>query len=388
MKRPHTILSSVTIRNFKAIHYSKALKFTPLTVLIGNNGSGKSSVIEGLETVHTLVTRDLDAAMQMWHGIEHIRNKSRQQKKYIDTKTGTQTIKFTLKGKIDKSRFSATTEINVRGADNELLLEHELVKYGGTTYKRSPEGQISQLDAEPANIHKQPILLSPGVSILGNTLKPYINRWQFLKLAPNEMGNPRPQMRTQRGVPLAKDGSNIAEYLWDIRRQYPEVIDGIIEAMNYVLPYARDIQPQLTSEIERTAYLQLTEQNWKIPGWLLSTGTLRVLAMLALFRHPTPPPLIVIEEIENGLDPRTVHLIMNEIRQVVESGRSQIVFTTHSPYLLDLVPLESVIFVEREDASDPVFSRPANEAEKAKWAETFGTGKLFTMGRLSRRTLE
>jgi hypothetical protein len=64
-----------------------------------------------------------------------------------------------------------------------------------------------------------------------------------------------------------------------------------------------DLQPGLTSEIERTVYLQMSEQNSKVPGWLLSTGALRILAILALLRHPDPPPLLVIEEIvrENRL---------------------------------------------------------------------------------------
>ena len=83
----------------------------------------------------------------------------------------------------------------------------------------------------------------------------------------------------------------------------------------------------------------MTEADFTVKGWLLSTGTLRILALLALFRHPEPPPLIIIEEIENGLDPRSVHLIVEEIRRVTESGRSQVILTTHSPYLLDLLDL-------------------------------------------------
>jgi len=70
-------------------------------------------------------------------------------------------------------------------------------------------------------------------------------------------------------------------------------------------------------------YLQLTERDFKVPGWLLSSGTLRILALWQLLRHPTPPPLIAIEEIENGLDPRTVHLLVEEIRVAVESGKTQ-----------------------------------------------------------------
>lgn len=45
MNKP-PILREVVIRNFKAIRESGRLKLTPLTILIGNNGSGKSSLIE------------------------------------------------------------------------------------------------------------------------------------------------------------------------------------------------------------------------------------------------------------------------------------------------------------------------------------------------------
>ena len=94
--------------------------------------------------------------------------------------------------------------------------------------------------------------------------------------------------------------------LFAIRSLDQDAFRGIIETLQYVLPYAHDLQPILTSELERAVHLEMHEKDYKIPGWLLSTGTLRILALLALFRHPEPPPLIVIEEIENGLDPRTI----------------------------------------------------------------------------------
>ena len=146
------------------------------------------------------------------------------------------------------------------------------------------------------------------------------------------------------------------------------------------------MQPALTSELERTVYLQLAERDFKVPGWLLSTGTLRILAILAVLRHPTPPPLILIEEIENGMDPRTIHLLVSEIQNAVESGRTQVIVTTHSPYLLDLIPLSNIVFVERQDGGDPVFTRPADDQEKTRWAKDFGPGQLYTMSRLSRGT--
>ncbi|RKY21690.1 MAG: chromosome segregation protein SMC, partial [Planctomycetota bacterium] len=43
-------LLSFCLKNFKAVQNSKTIRFTPLTVFIGNNGSGKSSIVEAMET--------------------------------------------------------------------------------------------------------------------------------------------------------------------------------------------------------------------------------------------------------------------------------------------------------------------------------------------------
>ena len=55
-------LETVRIRNFKAIRDSGVVTFTPLSVFIGNNGSGKSSLIEGLETFQNVIRQGLDDA--------------------------------------------------------------------------------------------------------------------------------------------------------------------------------------------------------------------------------------------------------------------------------------------------------------------------------------
>jgi predicted ATPase len=126
----------------------------------------------------------------------------------------------------------------------------------------------------------------------------------------------------------------------------------------------------------------MTEEDFKVPGWLLSTGTLRILALLACLRHPDPPPLLVVEEIENGLDPRTIHLLVEEFRAAIDAKKTQIIVTTHSPYLLDLLDLSHIVVVERVDG-EPVFHRP-DKAQLAEWSKSFAPGRLYTMGRLTR----
>lgn len=200
------------------------------------------------------------------------------------------------------------------------------------------------------------------------------------------MTEPMPQKRSYGAIKLNQDGSNIAEYLQSIRDQDIQAFNGIIDALKVVLPFAEDLQPAITSELDRKVYLMMSEENIadKLPGWLLSTGTLRILALLAVMRHPTPSPVIIIEEIENGLDPRTIHLLVDEIRYFVESGRGQVVVTTHSPYLLDLLNLSQLVVVERNTSGSPVFTRPASQKSLEEWAQKFSPGKLYTMGKLKR----
>lgn len=382
MKPKPTRLDSVRIRNFKALPDSGAVKLTPLTVLIGNNGSGKSSLVEALETVQTMVVGDLDQAMQLWRGIEHVRHKGKPPR-YRPGEGGelrAQTpLEFHLRGRLDGQKFAASSVINERGGPNQLAFEKESVDIG-TQHDERREAEAPRIN--DGRKQRAGRMLRPSHSLLGVWLGDYVRRWQFLRLSPQEMGRPRPQTRSRAEIQLAPDGSNVAEYLLAIRNLDPDAFQGIIEALQFVLPYVSDVQPTITSELERAVYLQMAEADYKVPGWLLSTGTLRFLALLACLRHPNPPPLLVIEELENGLDPRTMHLIVEEIRSALDTGRMQIVVTTHSPFLLDLFDLSHIVVVERVDGR-PTFTRP-DERALAKWSKSFSPGRLYTMGRLTR----
>jgi predicted ATPase len=408
MKTP--MLQSFRLENFKAVRDSGTVKFGPLTAFIGNNGSGKSSLIEGLETLHSIVTEGVDKAMQQWRGIEHIWHQglSRQLRMSKDgVAYHVNPMRFYLRGRAGENLtpFTSSTEVTLRPGGNELLIYQERVSFTrGPKYERDPTGKITaqptrstkpgeevsgpafraQLDDRGYFRQAEPLSNDNSLLEQVQTTAKFISAWQFLTLIPQNMGAPIPQSRTGGTIRLAKDGSNIAQYLLDIRTKDSNAFDGIVETLQYVLPYTRDLQPSLTSELERTVYLQLTEADFKVPGWLLSTGTLRLLCLLALLRHPDPPPLIVIEEIENGLDPRTVNLVVDEIRDAVEAGRTQLILTTHSPYLLDLLTLSHIVLVERVDGK-PTFTRPADRESLHEWAKEFAPGQLYTMDLLSRK---
>jgi predicted ATPase len=382
-------LRSFRLQNFKAVRDSGAVKFGPLTVFIGNNGSGKSSLVEGLETFRDIVADGLDAAMRRWHGFEHVWNhavKHELREARNHRPAHTHPMIFRLDLDMRPSRWRVQQEINISEGGNKLFIQREqVVCYDGVTmrrYTRDAQGkQTAVLPGEEEPVTRGP-RLADGRSILKELAPTFPQHWQFLSLFPDAMGQPVPQQRATDRVHLPRTGENVAQYLNEIRERDRDAFVGILESLRYVLPFAADVQPARTSELERAFYLKLKEEDFEVPGWLLSTGTLRILALLGCLRHPDPPDVLVVEEVENGLDPRTIQLLVEEMRAAVEAGTTQIILTTHSPYLLDLLDLSQIVVVERVDGQ-PTFTRPDKEG-LAKWAESFAPGRLYTMGRLTR----
>jgi predicted ATPase len=393
-------LKSFRSKNFKAVRDSKTIKFGDLTVLIGNNGSGKSSIIEGLETYRNIIFDGLDEAMSRWKGFEHIQNKAVSHRliNYVEQRSyRTNPICFEIGWNTNKASIEIATDQNgdkIFIRDEEITLgKNKLIGRDGDGYVflmnvtefstplykyEDNDSAFAAINFIHPNYYRLPEEEISSFTEMYNSIK----RWQFVNLNPAAMGDPRPRRRTDGRIDLANDGSNIAEYLLSIRQKDQAVFDGIVETLQYVLPYGKDLQSAITSELERTVYLQMTEGNFKVPGWLLSTGTLRVVALLALLRHPEPAPLIVIEEIENGLDPRTMNLIVEEIRNAIGLGRTQVILTTHSPYLLDLLDLSHIVLVERDETGQPTFTRPSDVESLQDWAKKYSPGQLYTMGRL------
>jgi predicted ATPase len=411
MKAPN--LRRIKIENFKAIQNSGSIKLTPLTVFIGNNGSGKSSIIEGLMTYQMIIQQGLDDAINYWRGFDYIRNRAvphTLSSKGVDRPHERNPVIFKFGYEDYRVGMSITQspsgEVFIFDETIDILESNGFSRdvYGrafrSINFSRDFTGSVNYHNVSHDNAYQAEILGkssdTQGILALNSVqerlrqfnhseIYSQIADWQFINFNPAIMGNPiAPRLSPDR-VKLAPNASNLGHYLLDLYKIDINAFNGLVETLQYVLPYAKDLQVQATSpaELERRIYLKMTEGNFQVPGWLLSTGTLRVVAILALLRHPFPPPLIIIEELENGLDPRTINLLVEEIRQAIESGKTQVIITTHSPYLLDLLHLSQIVIVERNEQGEPIFSRPADKPTLEEWSKQFTPGQLYTMGQLN-----
>lgn len=204
--------------------------------------------------------------------------------------------------------------VNINPSGDELFIQKEVLELlsnkSKTVFTRTDTGELFIKENQNKNSHLTEKEQFQGKCLEGESLISTftvqqkfkqdniftnILNWQFLNLNPYSMVSPKPRKLTDKNLSLASNGSNLAEYLLSIYKLDSNVFDGIVETLQYILPYARYLQANVTSELEHHVYLQLTENNFKLPTWLLSTGTLRILALLAVLRHPKPAPLIVIE---------------------------------------------------------------------------------------------
>lgn len=394
------MIRSVRIRNFKALRDTGNIRLRDLSVFIGNNGSGKSSVFEALRFLQDAFRSGLAEAFRLYGGIENVRHNQARSPKIQTTKNGfrkqSAPIEINVVCEIEKKRYDYTVAINTTFDGDFLVVEHESLKFDKRTMFESNVTVGEQfnfieylsLDQSLTRDYATGQLFGADQTGTGPyaalVFGQYVRSWQFLTLNAHIMGQPATVDRLNPIVRLFPEGQNVAALLRQVAKD-PERLNAVVDKMKYVLPYASDIQTRTIADFEQKIELQLYEegQQQPIPGWLFSSGTLRILAMLSVLGQKELPSVLLIDEIENGLDPRTTALLMEELKRAIYHEGVQVIATTHSPYFLDLLELRHIIVTER--LPDKVlFSRPDDDKSLDAWKEKFSPGRLYTMNRLTR----
>jgi len=108
---------------------------------------------------------------------------------------------------------------------------------------------------------------------------PDFRRWLFINLNPHDIGQPRRRPESTGDEPHSKTGANLADILKDFLDTDPTGFDAMIDSLQYVVPYAANVRPDVTQDrVERRSLIRLTEsfknsRNVSLPGWVLSGGS-------------------------------------------------------------------------------------------------------------------
>ena len=194
---------------------------------------------------------------------------------------------------------------------------------------------------------------------------------------PNSLRDPQKVADSQ---PLVAGGENLASTLRGMVQKKNRFLPELKEALSVAVPGIRDIRV-----IQAGSYyvVELKHERGEGTGKELwfdlsqeSDGTLRLLAMLtALFQDPAPP-LIGLEEPEMAIHPGAMAVLADTMKEA--SLRGQVLVATHSPDLINLLPIESIRAVTAEDGSTKV-GRVAEHQLKSVKDNLFLPGELHSM---------
>ena len=154
-------------------------------------------------------------------------------------------------------------------------------------------------------------------------------RMSFLELLPERMREPS----VPGAARLGDSGENLPSVM--------EAICADAERGRTLMSWLQELTPMDVKDFDYPrdpsgrVHLHIVERNGrKVSAYSASDGTLRFLGILAALLSPNEGGLYFFEEIDNGIHPNRLWLLMDFIDRQTAKGNLQVITTTHSPALL------------------------------------------------------
>lgn len=156
-------------------------------------------------------------------------------------------------------------------------------------------------------------------------------------------------------VRLGVHGEGLANAIADLLLRGRDILERIEDGLTRAMPHVKRIDIKQRRAERRAAPVNEIElvirSGTRIPSRSVSDGVLLYLGYLYLVLGPNPAPLLLVEEPETGLHPgmlrKLVELFQNMTTGAYGGAATQVILTTHSPMLLNLIEPQGIRVVQR-----------------------------------------
>ena len=379
------------VRNFKVLkdvtlgrlgNQRKKQPLTPMTVVIGKNGVGKSALFDAFGFLADALKSGVEEACDIRGrgGFKKIRTQGEtgpiEFEVYYRERRRDRPITYQIDIAVDESGRPYVQRERLRqrrkGQKSGQPFFILLLNGGkGVAWKWEEEGIQIDEEAEQLDHWKLMDLIGAeesdrpeiieledqrrlGIATLGalrqhpriSAFRRFIESWHLSYFTPD----------AARGLPLAGPqqhlnihGNNLSNVVQFMEREYPERFKAILEDIAAKIPGIDQIDTERTSD--GRLLLRFNDKGFENPFYAqqVSDGTLKVFAYLLLLKDPSPPPFLCIEEPENGLYHKLLESLADEFREHASRrrGGSQVFITTHQPYFVNSLDPEEVWILEK-----------------------------------------
>ncbi len=405
------MIRKLTIRGFKSIKEAE-IPLGPFTVFIGPNASGKSNILEAIRVVQGLAlgypVRDVldgrqeEATRARWPGV---RGGSRYAA-FVPAEGSTTQSTLELGVEVGEGVAWRGWTVAVDPTAGIVTAEslHGLAKE--RAYYDAPAPQVEpRKDALVVQVDRGPGAKG-GRRSIGPVSHSLSVLTQFRGLVAGTESNEKIGLEVARALGdlqfLDPSPDNLRDYsqpgarrLGERGERFASVVETISKdeaSRKAFVGWLESLTPTHISDLHffRTDLGEVmfgVKENGlpvPIPAKPLSDGTLRFAVIAAALFQPDPPTMLLVEEVENGVNATRLHLLADLLRQLSAKARPQVLVTTHSPLLLAYLPeeaYENVIWCWRDEEDGSTCAMPITQVPHFKdvIART-PLGELFAKG--------
>lgn len=417
------MIRTVEALNFRCLRYVRQ-DLDRFHVLVGPNASGKTTFLDVIRFLGRLVSGDLDAA---------IRERSENLQDLVWLRQGTRfelavevEIPKELRSLVQPSAFTRCRYEVAVGVDPETqgnsvlaeqlflitkpltgdtpgdekprlfpcdrpcptsIISETPIRNSRTIVKKFPSGVCAFFEETAVDQVQLPFRLGPAKSALKNLpedeSKFPVSTWlkrnltesmHYLVFNSMLMRKPCPPGRPKG---LQTDGSNLPWVIEDLGKKAPHRKRDWLAHLRTALPDLEDVYTIERPE-DRHRYLVVRYAGGlEVPSWVLSDGTLRLLALTLLAYLPDLQGIYLIEEPENGIHPRAVETAFQSLSSVYQA---QVLLATHSPVIVGLAEPEQVLCFARTEEGATDIVRSSEHPALRDWQRETNLGVLYAAG--------
>lgn len=388
-------IEAISLKNFRAFRDVTLRDVPPFCVLVGANGTGKSTLFTVFGFLRDAMATNVTAALGKLGGSRGFQE--------VRTRGEEGPIEIELKIRTDVGRAKArvlTYSLTIAEAQGGPVVSREILKYRrGSSGKPwhfldfahgQGDAVTNEVDEvkDERELHrerqalKSPDILAikglaqferfPAAVELGNL----IENWH---LSDFHISRARPEQEAGYAEHLSREGENLSLVVEFLHKQHPETFRAILDRLAARVPGIAHVESKVTEE--GRVLLKFQDGAFADPflARFVSDGTIKMLAYLVLLHDPKPHPLLCVEEPENQLYPALLSELAEEFRAYAVRG-GQVFVSTHSPDFLNAAELDEVFWLVKERGYTQV-RRAKDDAQLAAYvAEGDQLGHLWKEG--------
>lgn len=401
-------IKKIQIKNFKSIKEITLEDVSPLMVLVGANGSGKSNFADAIKFFSLCLERGVEDAVRQAHGIDNILNELSESSPSFHAviRHEDRLYDYSLEILLEKPiTFKVKQEQLVIRDDADNIIFDSLPR------QKKLENRINR--TPPQNTENQLAKLLLGLlggAVLGEMAtgtneKSKAAGGALLGLAfaaaitSPDNGNSKKQAQQlpQQGIDVAQsffsglsnieifridpfgiknrripntnpdflnsDGSNIAAVLEKLEKD-GALREQILDWLTLIVPEMENIETD-TNRLDGSKSLVFKEESGqRFPAHMVSDGTVYALCILAAVLTRTKKlGITIIEEPERGLHPKAIHELIGFIREHARPEHP-IILTTHSESVVRALELDELYLVSKESGATQIRSVKSTGVDK------------------------